>query len=311
MKRWTLRSLANLKINSSTAETVLQHVADRLAWQQTRLVDSHLHYLHRDTEQLCRQLLSSPVLQRWNSADQDIVSKTLEQIRDRHATTLERLVDLKLESDEKNDILRVRYSIQLLCDHYVKLYKNKDAGAITTIENASDLLDPAISQAQQVCESHWMMAPEVHLQRANPSKPLTLVLPWVHHTLVELLKNTFHATLQRHSRDPPPVQITLSSDDDAVCVTLQDHGIGLPDSGNLFAWGYSSAGRRWDRLDEQQSYAAVRSPMSSLGVGLSASRLMMQHFGGNVTLSSSQDEGAVARIYLPFRDDVLEQLPVD
>jgi pyruvate dehydrogenase kinase 2/3/4 len=310
MNRWSLRSLANLKINSSTAATILQQVADRLAWQQTRLIDSHLHYLHRDTERLCRQLLSSPVLQRWKIADQDIVSKTLEQIRDRHATTLERFVDLDLLSNEKDDILRVRYGIQLLCDHYVKSYKNKGVGAIATIENASNLLDPAISQAQQVCESHWMMAPEVHIQRAIPPKPLTLVLPWVHHSLVELLKNAFHATLKRHSSDPPPVQITISSDDDAVCVTLQDYGIGLQDPDSLFAWGYSSAARRWDRLDEQQSYAAVRSPMSSLGVGLSASRLMMQHFGGNVTLSS-HDEGAVARIFLPFRDDVLEQLPVD
>ncbi|GAX09589.1 hypothetical protein FisN_38Lh010 [Fistulifera solaris] len=310
MKRWTLHSLANLRINSTIAETVLQHVADRLAWQQSRLIDSHLQYLYRDTERLCRQLLSSPVLQRWNIADQDIVSKTLEQIRDRHATTLERLIDLQLESNDKEDVLRVRYSTQLLCDHYVKLYKNKKVGAIATIENVSDLLDPAISQAQQVCESHWMMAPEVHLQRVIPSKHLTLVLPWVHHTLIELLKNAFHATLKRYSSDPPPVLITLSSDDNAVCVTLQDHGIGLQDSAKLFAWGYSSAARRWDRLDEQQSYAAVRSPMSSLGVGLSASRLMMQHFGGNVTLSS-HDEGAVARIYLPLRDNVLEQLPVD
>ena len=38
----------------------------------------------------------------------------------------------------------------------------------------------------------------------------------------------------------------------------------------------------WDRMDNQQSYAAPSSPMQGLGVGLCLSRLDMQHFGGTV-----------------------------
>lgn len=327
MKRWSLHGLANLRIKSSTAETILQQVADRLAWQQAHLGGnaSHLQYLHRDTERLCRQLLSSPsqIIQRWTPADQNLISKTLEQIRDRHAASFERFVDLETTSQsDKEDLLRVRYSIQLMCDHYVKLYKNDGVGAVTSIENASDLLDPAISQAQQVCESHWMISPEVQIEQTGEmhEAPITIVQPWVHHALVELIKNAFHSTLKRQPSDPPPLQVTIScqKDENTVCMEIRDFGIGLPSETNstkpnLFELGYSSAAKRWDRLDEQQSYAAVRSPMSSLGVGLPVSRLMMQHFGGSVTLESPRDEtgGAVARILLPRRDDVLEQIPIN
>lgn len=328
MKRWSLRSLASLNIDSSTAETILQQVADRLAWQQAHLGtgSSHLQYLHRDTERLCRQLLSSPsqIIQRWTSADQNVICKTLEQIRDRHATTLERFVDLETTSPhDKEELLRVRYSIQLLCDHYVKNFKNDGVGAVTSIENVSDLLDPAISQAQQVCESHWLISPEVRIAQDEEihETPITVVLPWIHHTLVELIKNAFHSTLKRQSSDPQPLQVTISCPkaENSVCVDIRDYGIGLPSEAslsqapNLFEWGYSSAASRWDRLNEQQSYANVRSPMSSLGVGLPASRLMVQHFGGDVTLTSPRDEygGAIARIFLPLRDDVLERIPIN
>jgi len=40
----------------------------------------------------------------------------------------------------------------------------------------------------------------------------------------------------------------------------------------------------WDRLDEQQSYGEVSSPLKGLGVGLSLSRWHMRHFGGDLTL---------------------------
>ena len=167
-----------------------------------------------------------------------------------------------------------------------------------------------------------MISPEVRIEQDGNihETPITLVLPWVHHTLVELIKNAFHSTLKRQHSDPQPVHVTISSpfdDERSVCVDIRDYGIGLPSSQsqapNLFDWGYSSAAKRWDRLDEQQSYAAVRSPMSSLGVGLSTSRLMMQHFGGDVTLMSPSDKdgGAVARIVLPLRDDVVEQIPIE
>ena len=40
----------------------------------------------------------------------------------------------------------------------------------------------------------------------------------------------------------------------------------------------------WDRLDDQHTYAQVRSPIQGLGVGLCVSRIVIEHFGGTLQL---------------------------
>jgi pyruvate dehydrogenase kinase 2/3/4 len=118
----------------------------------------------------------------------------------------------------------------------------------------------------------------------------------------------------------------------AVVVDIQDRGVGLgdgspPSVARMFLLGAAARPtgggrrRRWDRLDVQQSYAAVRSPLHGLGVGLPVSRLMMRHFGGDVALllsrqggdrddpgggSSWGGAGCLARIRIPLDPDLPE-----
>ena len=63
--------------------------------------------------------------------------------------------------------------------------------------------------------------------------------------------------------------------------------MGIKDEGWAFGSACSLLQVRWDRLHEQQSYATVRQPLSSLGVGLTLSRLMMRAFGGDLYLSNN------------------------
>ena len=74
-------------------------------------------------------------------------------------------------------------------------------------------------------------------------------------------------------------------------IRITDRGIGLEDREQAFGFARSSSPKRWDRLQEQQSYAAVRQPLGSLGVGLPLSRLMMRVFGGDLELSNNDGEG--------------------
>jgi pyruvate dehydrogenase kinase 2/3/4 len=114
----------------------------------------------------------------------------------------------------------------------------------------------------------------------------------------------------------------------AVVVDIQDRGVGLDDESppsvaRMFLLGAAArppGRRRWDRLDVQQSYAAVRSPLHGLGVGLPLSRLMMRHFGGDLSLlgsrqggdrddpggGSSGAAGCLARIRIPLDPDLPE-----
>jgi hypothetical protein len=68
---------------------------------------------------------------------------------------------------------------------------------------------------------------------------------------------------------------------------IRDMEMDIQDEGRAFSSARSLSQVRWDRLHKQQSYAAVRQPLSSLGVGLMLSRLMMKVFKGDLYLSNN------------------------
>ena len=70
-------------------------------------------------------------------------------------------------------------------------------------------------------------------------------------------------------------------------IQIRDVGMVIKDEGQALGSARSLSQVRWDRLHEQQSYAAMRQPLSSLGVGLTLSRLMMRAFGGDLYLSNN------------------------
>jgi pyruvate dehydrogenase kinase 2/3/4 len=125
-------------------------------------------------------------------------------------------------------------------------------------------------------------------------------------------------------QQPPDlfVRITCNSNTQMLECEIMDQGIGIQNEDEIqraFQFAVSSSHQKWDRLDEQQSYAMVRSPISSLGVGLTLSRMMMQKFGGNVYLKNRVQPteldktnvinvGCSAFLHLPLRDDIQEIL---
>ncbi len=84
-----------------------------------------------------------------------------------------------------------------------------------------------------------------------------------------------------------------------------DAGTGIEDIGRAFGFARSSSPVRWDRLHEQQSYAAVRQPLGSLGVGLTLSRLMLRVFGGDLDVSNNDGivgNGCTATLFINYDD---------
>jgi len=146
---------------------------------------------------------------------------------------------------------------------------------------------------------------------------VTFVRSWLQYTLIELLKNAMVATVESNleitkaaleenfsdSSDDsdedesdsdsdcpeqlPSLYIHVFDDDqqDNVVIQIHDQGGGVKedfDLESLFRFGQRDT--VWDRMDEQQTYSQVRSPLRGLGVGLSLSRWHMRHFGGDLTL---------------------------
>ena len=147
---------------------------------------------------------------------------------------------------------------------------------------------------------------------------LTLIRPWLHHALVEVLKNACSASVQKaddegNGANPSDVHIRLIDGTKMISIAVMDQGVGLSDNGTkrAFRFAESSSLKRWDRIEEQTSYAMVRQPLGSLGVGLPLSRMMMGMFGGNMLLSNRDEgdglaSGCTAVIKIPKDDQVVE-----
>ncbi len=132
---------------------------------------------------------------------------------------------------------------------------------------------------------------------------ITLIRPWIQHILVEVLKNAMSSNVEKFLLEegssssnntmtttnlPPSIYIRIHDSHDNLTCEIMDQGVGLDHddhSEKAFEFAFSTSHQRWDRLDEQQSYAMVRSPLGSLGVGLTLSRMMIEMFGGELRLS--------------------------
>jgi pyruvate dehydrogenase kinase 2/3/4 len=325
-----------------------------------------LHYVHFDTYKLCKQMLLEQRQSFWNrfeKSDKFVINSIMEQTRSRHANTMEAIADLvttvrnessNVDAINQQEILMNLYSysdiflqgrlgVQLLCDHYVKLYRNnyQSTGAVELNSNVKDgVLEDAITESKHMCDAHLQTYAEVNVDVPNgTNSSQTIIRSWIHHSLVELLKNSMsssvHKTIDQkqipHSSNVPPIVVRITDTESSFVLEVVDRGIGFPKEYEqdaiykAFLLGHSNSGKKWDRLDEQQSYAAVRSPLSSLGVGLHSSRCMIEHFGGSLTICNNIDDdstnnnesiegleqgvGCTARIQLPKDASVLERIP--
>jgi len=290
----------------------------------------NLQRLHEDTFQLAYGLLeeNSRVLSRFQNADWHLCFSTFEQIRSRHATTVETLADnvialrqYKLTNDELDELvdvfLRKRLGVQLLCDHYVSLHKGKPNGGVSVDCLLADVIDDAVTESKHICDAHFENTPEVIVNIPSNAR-ITLIRPWIHHALVELLKNamasSFETLYDSNICTPPFIHVNLEETDEFVLLSVLDQGTGVSSPESAFEFASSSADSRWDRLEEQQSYAMVRSPLQSLGVGLPLSRMLLQHFGGALTLCNREnteqglESGCTATLYLSKDDTLIERL---
>lgn len=241
-----------------------------------------------------------------------------------------------------------KFMIQLLCDHYlgfVNTKRNSDHpqqqqqqqskyGGISHVEYPNELqtiLEAAISEAKGICSQNFDMAPEVEIEfldernfdsnennikKNKEERNLWIIRPWIHHVMVEMLKNAMDSTFQKvwmtttggeeqHQQNIPPIHIKCYEESDCFLIHIQDFGIGFSSSScdneeeeekeqkdNAFLFASTTQSKRYDRIDNQQSYAMPQTvPLKGLGVGLPLSRVMMQlHGNGDLYfLPSSQN----------------------
>lgn len=71
-----------------------------------------------------------------------------------------------------------------------------------------------------------------------------------------------------------------------------------------------STAKRYERLDQQQTYQHVGDPLRGLGMGLTMARLCTQHHGGDTNLVSMQGLGTQVVLCFSKNADTPERIPL-
>eukprot|EP00934_Nitzschia_sp_Nitz4_P006152 Nitzschia sp. Nitz4//scaffold311_size21207//6327//8000//NITZ4_008620-RA/size21207-processed-gene-0.53-mRNA-1//1//CDS//3329547380//6142//frame0 len=200
----------------------------------------------------------------------------------------------------------------------------KPHGAISVDTDLKTLVQQAVTEASCLVEAHFLAQPAVYVETLTDNITCTLVRPWLQYTLVEMLKNSLAITVERDRRDTShelkhdgeedpleedagfyPIFVYISETDTDLVIQILDQGGGLSWTGDsngstpvvasdqgtttgdltkkkLFE--FANCTHKWDRIQDQQTYAAARSPVRGLGVGLALSRLHMERFGGTLEI---------------------------
>jgi len=208
----------------------------------------------------------------------------------------------------------------------VEASSGRVVGAINLESPVAAIVRSSMTEASQLCEATYLTSPPVAFVLAWDALPFTedvrdttnaiyenvsatFVRSWLQYTLIELLKNAMVATVESNleiakkaleeefsgndSETLPSLYIDVYNDEkgENVIIQIHDQGGGIKedfDLESLFQFGQRDT--VWDRMDEQQTYSQVRSPLRGLGVGLSLSRWHMRHFGGDLTLERRESE---------------------
>jgi two-component system, OmpR family, sensor histidine kinase SenX3 len=93
----------------------------------------------------------------------------------------------------------------------------------------------------------------------------------------------------KYSEFGDPVEVDAAVVDGRVCISVRDHGIGIPsrDLERIF--------ERFYRVDRARSRAT-----GGTGLGLSIVRHVAQVHGGDVTVESTEGEGSTFRFRVPL-----------
>src|SRR5262249_23023987 len=108
--------------------------------------------------------------------------------------------------------------------------------------------------------------------------------------LEQVVQNLIQNAL-KYSQAPDPVHVTVASEPDAGCITVQDWGIGIPrdELPNLFRRFY-----RAKNVEEQH--------ISGMGIGLCVVKEIITLHGGTIAVDSSEGVGSTFSVRLPLAE---------
>eukprot|EP00929_Paragymnodinium_shiwhaense_P112087 TRINITY_DN80347_c0_g1_i1.p1 TRINITY_DN80347_c0_g1~~TRINITY_DN80347_c0_g1_i1.p1 ORF type:complete len:512 (+),score=110.60 TRINITY_DN80347_c0_g1_i1:95-1630(+) len=200
-----------------------------------------------------------------------------------------------------DEFLLLRIGIEMLTSQYIAIApieyggKGNPTGIIDMVD-VTAACKKAAKQTAAILESELgndVGAPIVRVSTFSSDGGkichFTYVAGYLYFILVELLKNSFRATVEKtESGDmPTPIHIIVSCDEERVAIRISDQAGGIP---------FEVGDRIWSYL---YTTAEKPSSLAGHGVGLPLSRLYAEYLGGRLELQTMPGYGTDAYLLLP------------
>lgn len=209
-----------------------------------------------------------------------------------------------------------RIGSNMLLDQYVACASKEDGGR----EKPTGIVDPncnalavcqqAAAYAARVCQLCTGQTPVVEIQNykagergPQPLHPciVSYIPGFLRYIMIELLKNSFHATVKYAARDQSdieqfPVQVLVSCDDLHVAIRVSDRAGGIPTEVGDRIWSYLYGAAAKKDFGED---VAPPTALAGFGVGLPLSRLHARYLGGSLDVVSYPGCGTDASLKIP------------
>lgn len=146
------------------------------------------------------------------------------------------------------------------------------------------------------------LVPDLALRAKTQNRRLTFTIPETlppiaadRSSLGEVLSNLIDNAI-KYSHDGGEVKVSANTKDDFIEITVQDSGIGIPESivGNLFGKFYRSH--------------RSRQQVDGTGLGLYICKAIVQSHGGTIWVRSHENEGALFGFTIPTYASVADKL---
>lgn len=229
-------------------------------------------------------------------------------IRDWRESGNDEVVDNTLAA-QLDDFFTARLSIRMLIGQYCE-YANPDTpGQIERGLVINDVAQEAKEKVTKMTTDKYGRCPDIVI-KGNLDCRLTYIRSFLHHILVELVKNSARATCEskEHLDTMPPIEIVIAGGKEDCVIKVSDEGGGIPRSAikNIWSYQFSTSQERPSSVEEW----TFRKSFSGSGYGLPIARVFARYFGGDLDVVCTEGWGTDAYIHLKrVENAAVEVLP--
>lgn len=218
-----------------------------------------------------------------------------------------------------NTMLRSRISRRVITEQHLALSESSQSGGeqerigtIFTNCNPKSIIEKCISLIEAKMGGD-KKCPTVIIDGYGSCGDFTYISEHIEYIVFQLLSNSVRHTLQYHAKStspPPPVTITICSNDTDILIRISDQGGGMSPETYRDLWSFTTR-RRFKNFETIPQMAAriaeeEELPWSwqgqqdqHLGIGLPMSKVYSEYWGGELKVMSMEGFGTEAYLRIP------------